>query len=62
MILVRYQVNVFAILFTELLARDDGTYDYNEEYHVEFNNYQYFGNIPRSMYTLFNIVSMAEWP
>lgn len=27
-----------------------------------FNNYVYFGTIPRSMYTLFNVVIGAEWP
>merc|ERR1719387_3475278 len=28
----------------------------------EFNPYMYFGTIPRSMYTLFCIVILAEWP
>merc|ERR1719498_962007 len=26
----------------------------------EFNNYQYFGTVPRSMFTLFNLVIMVE--
>merc|ERR1719352_2000031 len=27
-----------------------------------FNNYEYFGTIPRSMFTLFSVVILAEWP
>lgn len=26
-----------------------------------FNNYQFFGSVPRSMYTLFNVVILSEW-
>merc|ERR1719379_3355262 len=29
---------------------------------AEFNNFVYFGNIHRSMYTLFCVAIMAEWP
>eukprot|EP00747_Dinoflagellata_sp_TGD_P091365 gnl/TRDRNA2_/TRDRNA2_165028_c0_seq2.p1 gnl/TRDRNA2_/TRDRNA2_165028_c0~~gnl/TRDRNA2_/TRDRNA2_165028_c0_seq2.p1 ORF type:complete len:710 (-),score=118.61 gnl/TRDRNA2_/TRDRNA2_165028_c0_seq2:61-2190(-) len=53
---------VVAIICTTVIGQEEDMYDYQEEVQIKFNNYQYFGNIPRSMYTLINIVILAEWP
>eukprot|EP00747_Dinoflagellata_sp_TGD_P091366 gnl/TRDRNA2_/TRDRNA2_165028_c0_seq3.p1 gnl/TRDRNA2_/TRDRNA2_165028_c0~~gnl/TRDRNA2_/TRDRNA2_165028_c0_seq3.p1 ORF type:complete len:715 (-),score=129.48 gnl/TRDRNA2_/TRDRNA2_165028_c0_seq3:45-2189(-) len=53
---------VVAIICTTVIGQEEDMYDYQEEVQIKFNNYQYFGSIPRSMYTLFNIVILAEWP
>lgn len=29
---------------------------------AEFNNFVYFGSLPRAMFTLFNLAILAEWP
>merc|ERR1719359_904067 len=51
-----------------MIGQDTELYPGYDRYEVEnwfhvmyFNNYEYFGNIPRAMYTLFNVVIMAEW-
>eukprot|EP00747_Dinoflagellata_sp_TGD_P032533 gnl/TRDRNA2_/TRDRNA2_136055_c0_seq2.p1 gnl/TRDRNA2_/TRDRNA2_136055_c0~~gnl/TRDRNA2_/TRDRNA2_136055_c0_seq2.p1 ORF type:complete len:749 (+),score=132.20 gnl/TRDRNA2_/TRDRNA2_136055_c0_seq2:98-2344(+) len=40
-------------------ARDEHKSGYMN---MEWNNFRYFGTVFRSMYTLFNIVILAEWP
>merc|ERR550514_655258 len=63
---------VCSILVVELIGRapkemypgrnDEGDAIDEEEAVSSWNNYVYFGTVLRSMYTLFNIVIMAEWP
>lgn len=64
---------VCAILVVELIGRadtdvypgrdeDGAAIDANIELVAGWNNYVYFGTVLRSMYTLFNVVIMAEWP
>lgn len=60
---------VSSILCVDELGRDT-YFGYEDDQEVindslavaGWNNYVYFGTITRSMYTLFNIVIMAEWP
>lgn len=59
----------FAIVSIELIGADENAYpgfDNDFEWTLskqvtEFNNYEYFGTLPRSMMTLFNVAMVADW-
>lgn len=60
-------VFVISIAVTQLVGHEKSLYEgYNDnvdntELVLEWNNYEYFGTIPKSMMTLFNIGVLAEW-
>lgn len=56
-----------SIVATQLIGRETPNYGFStdeaelEELALEWNNYEYFGTIPRSMVTLFNMGTGLEW-
>merc|ERR1712025_788301 len=56
-ILVFIMDYIFAIFLTQLIGKQADTWDDDEAVLVT----QWFGNIGRSMYTLFTVMTLAEW-
>jgi len=58
---------VFAILCAELIGREESYPSYSSlpsdlaNASAHFNNFQHFGTIARSMYTLFSLITLSEW-
>jgi len=68
-ILLMFVLYAFSILCVSVIGHPPDIYASYDRDHLEdwpaeadFNNYQYFGTMFRSMYTLFNIVILTEWP
>merc|ERR1719421_2260711 len=65
LLLIIYISSVFCVM---AIGRAEVYPGYDEIHREEwqgvatFNNYQFFGTIPRSMFSLFSIVILAEWP
>jgi len=67
LVLVGLVLYVTAIVCVELLGSDSSYPSYSVESSdlqsltVGFNNFQYFGTIIRSMYSLFSLITLSEW-
>merc|ERR1719262_539746 len=52
---------IAGIFFCQQVGESESRYaEYSEETDWEFNNYQYFGTLPRAMFTLFNLALLTE--
>merc|ERR1719409_2594894 len=52
---------IAGIFFVQQIGFKEAGYpEYDEEIVWEFNNYQYFGTLPRAMFTLFNLALLTE--
>jgi len=64
MLLILY---VFSIVCVEMVGRDSSYPSFSMDDHQlrsqadNFNNFQFFGTISRSMYTLFSLITLSEW-